>query len=257
MSVFRFKQFNVTQERSAMKVGTDAMLLGSLVQANSPNLILDVGSGTGVLTLMLAQRFSHARIEAIEIDTASAREASQNFVESPWGDRLNVIEEDFLSSSFDHSFDLIVSNPPYYQSRLENDDPRISQARHESALPMKAMLEHVSNLLTAIGSFWIVVPAEISDVWIESAAEFNLSSTSSISIFGKEGGEIKRRILEFKIHSLESQEHQADTVAHRADTVAHQAESRCETAITIRNTEGSYTSQYIELTREFHFNKLD
>jgi tRNA1Val (adenine37-N6)-methyltransferase len=250
MSVFRFKQFNVKQEHSAMKVGTDAMLLGSLVQADVPKQVLDIGTGTGVLALMMAQRFQESRIEAIEIDTASAQEARENFDESSWNDRLNLIEVDFLLCNFDHQFDLIISNPPYYQSRSENDDPRKSQARHESALPMKAMLEGISNLLTDEGSFWVIIPSEISDVWIESAAEFHLDCKLSISIFGKEGGEVKRNILEFKTR-------QSNVAAQQSESAAHRSDPRCDINITIRNAEGSYTNQYIELTREFHFNKLD
>ncbi len=242
MSVFLFKQFNIKQEISAMKVGTDAMLLGSLVRVIEPATILDVGAGTGVLALMMAQRFSEAKIQAIEVDTASAQEAQYNFDHSPWKDRLKTIEADFLSSNFEHSFDLIISNPPYYQSRLENDDPRKSQARHESALPMKAMLEKVANLLTDEGSFWVIVPAEVCELWIRTAAASYLECATIISIFGKEGGEMKRTILEFKAHSVKSLE--------------NKPESRCDSSITIRNTDGSYTDQYIDLTKAFHYNSL-
>ncbi|MCR9173142.1 MAG: methyltransferase [bacterium] len=244
MSVFRFKQFSVTQEVSAMKVSTDAMLLGSLIQADHPNSIIDIGTGTGVVALMMAQRFQEADIKAIEIDQPSAEEADQNFCNSPWNDRLSLIKGDFRQAHFDQQFDLIVSNPPYYQSRLENNDARKSQARHESALPMKEMLEKVADLLSKNGSFWVIVPSEIENRWINSAIEFGLDYTTNISILGKEGGEAKRNILSFRNAApLDSSHRSVD----RGEF--HQS-------LTIRNADGTYTQEYIELTKEFHYNKF-
>ncbi len=247
MSVFRFKQFNVKQELSAMKVGTDAMLLGSLVQGNAPKTILDVGTGTGVISLMLAQRFPEAQMQAVEIDKPSADEAMQNFQNSPWADRMHLIEGDFLTTNFNQSFELIISNPPYYQSRLENDDPRKSQARHESALPMNDMLEKVSESLSEEGSFWIIVPSEIADLWIESASKYNLCCSTIVSITGKEGGEVKRNVLEFR-------NAQAKIEGRRGSRDAELKTRLSE--LTIRNSDGTYTDQYIELTKEFHYNSL-
>lgn len=240
MSVFRFKQFEVKQEHSAMKVGTDAMLLGSLIQADRPRNVLDVGTGTGVLALMMAQNFSEARITGIEVDEASASEAASNFQNSSWADRLDIIQADFLTFNADQKFDLIVSNPPYYQSRLENQNSRKAQARHESALPMADMVRKVTELLTDDGTFWVIVPSEVHELWIESAVENGLSCATKISIQGKKGGEVKRNVLEFR-------------------RGAHLDSARCamnRMELTIRNIDGTYTDQYIELTEEFHFNNL-
>lgn len=237
MSVFRFKEFSVKQESSAMKVGTDAMLLGSVVNTIHSKRILDIGTGTGVIALMMAQRYSKAEISAIEVDEASAFEAMENFQNSPWSDRFSVIHADFLEHSFDKKFDLIVSNPPYFQTRLENDDPRKSQARHESALPMADMLGKVSDLLVNFGNFWVIVPTEVHELWMDAAVDNGLSCATNISIFGKEGGGMKRNVLEFT-------KTQAKTEVKLSE-------------LTIRNNDGAYTDEYIELTDMFHFNKLN
>lgn len=239
MSVFRFKEFYVKQEQSAMKVGTDAMLLGALVQSRKPDTILDIGTGTGVIALMLAQRFSRAKIAAVELDALSAEEASFNFRNSPWNSHLSIIQSDFLEYAFDQSFDLIVSNPPYYQSRLENKEERKAQTRHESALPMNLMLEKVFGLLTDSGAFWVIIPSEIENVWIEAAEKNYLDCVSKISIIGKEEGPVKRVILQFKRNS--------ENLGGSFPSLK---------TLTIRDANNAYTDAYIELTKDFHYNSL-
>lgn len=234
MSVFRFKQFSILQANSAMKVGTDAMLLGCLVASKNPANVLDIGTGTGVLALMLAQRFSNATITAIEIDPPAYLEAETNFKNSVWSQRLKILNLDFLQFKSVALFDCIVSNPPYYQTRLENQDVRKSQARHESALPMNSMLSRVEALLHPEGSFWMIVPNEIVEVWKKAAHVHGLNLSTSIAITGKEGGSTKRNILEFR------------------KTVSHLKEPR----FVVRNTDNSYTEEYIELTKGFHFNDV-
>lgn len=234
MSVFRFKQFSIKQAESAMKVGTDAMLLGALVDGTNPQRVLDIGSGTGVVSLMMAQRFQEAKITAIEIDAASSQESNENFQNSPWSERMQSMEADFLTHPFSEKFDLIVSNPPYFQTRLENDDPRKSQARHESALPMEAMIEKADNLLQAHGQFWVIVPMEVTKLWVDTAEKKALFTVSKISIKGKEEGPVKRTILCFK-----------------------SIQEECDTSeIVIRKSDGTYTDQYIDLTEAYHFNDL-
>ncbi|MCF0179395.1 MAG: methyltransferase [Bacteroidales bacterium] len=140
---FDFQKFSIIQEHSAMKVGTDGVLLGAW--ANLPNLpfsdslrpqILDIGTGTGVIALMLAQRFSEALIDAIEIDHEAAKEAKLNAKNSPWKDRINVFEtslEDYIPET--KSYDLIVTNPPFYNATLKPEDEARAAARHYDSLP--------------------------------------------------------------------------------------------------------------------------
>ena len=234
MSVFRFKQFNVIQDLSAMKIGTDAMLLGSLVEMNNISKIVDVGSGTGVIGLMLAQKYQDASITGVEMDESSYLETKMNYQNSPWNYRLTPVHSDFLLYESDQQFDCIVSNPPYYQTRLENTDVRKSQARHESALPVAGMIRKVSELLLETGSFWVIIPVEVISCWEENTSKYDFSIVTKISIRGRENGPIKRYVLEFR------------------------RKSGClvEREIIIRKTDGKYSEQYIALTQDFHFNDL-
>ncbi len=139
MSVFKFKHFSVKQSDSAMKVGTDAMLLGAFVETENKTQALDIGTGTGVLSLMLAQKNETLQITAIDIDELSAKEALINFQNSSWTNRLNVYHADFLSFKTENQYDLIVSNPPYFSTTNENKDERKAQARHISSLEIKPL----------------------------------------------------------------------------------------------------------------------
>lgn len=231
MSTFQFKHFSVSQSDTTMKVGTDAMLLGSLVSiANQPRIILDIGTGTGVIALMLAQRFVDAKVTGLEIDESACREARVNFQNSIWKERLTVINEDILKVDFLEKFNLIVSNPPYYENSLLSDNDRTSRAKHAEFLPVDSLLQKVSKLLAEDGSFWVIVPAENDNTWIENARKNDLHLQQSISIIGKEGQGEKRRILAFG-----------------------QYETSIESGrLTVRDENNSYTKEYIELTKEYH-----
>ena len=111
---FRFKQFNIVQENAAMKVGTDSVLLGSWAPSTNPKRILDIGTGTGILALMLAQRFSRAELIAVELDRDALVDAEFNVAHSNWSERISVLQGDFMDLSFSNHFDLILSNPPYF-----------------------------------------------------------------------------------------------------------------------------------------------
>ncbi|PHR26864.1 MAG: tRNA (adenine-N(6)-)-methyltransferase [Fluviicola sp.] len=231
MSTFQFKYFSVSQSDTTMKVGTDAMLLGSLVSiVTQPKTILDIGTGTGVIALMLTQRFCDAKVTGLEIDESACREARVNFENSIWKERLTAINEDILKVDSLEKFNLIVSNPPYYENSLLSENERTSRAKHAEFLPVHSLLQKVSKLLAEDGSFWVIVPAENDSAWIEKARKNDLYLQQSISIIGKEGQGEKRRILAFG-----------------------QAESSIESSrLTVREVNNKYTSEYIELTKEFH-----
>ena len=234
MSTFKFKQFEILQADNAMKVGTDAMVLGALVNPSGHERMLDIGSGTGVIALMLAQRAPDLRIEAIELDVVSSKEAEFNFQNSPWSDRLKVHQGDFLEFSSDEKFDLLVSNPPYFQTRNENPDERKARTRHESFLPMDKMLKHAFDLAAENASLWVIVPVEVLDSWLEVASNIGWFISEIILIVGKENGTVKRTILHF---------------TKRKSKVKMDS-------LTIRRENNNYTEGYKELTRDFHFNKL-
>lgn len=230
MSTFQFKHFSVSQANATMKVGTDAMLLGSLVDHENPSSILDIGTGTGVVALMVAQRFPFADVVGLEIDAEACEEAQHNFERSTWKDRLEAIQGDILNIQFDRNFDLIVSNPPYYENSLISENERTSRAKHAEFLPVDKLLHTVASMLTQNGSFWVIIPSENAESWMQQAAMNQLHLQSSISIMGKEGQKEKRRILAF----------------------SKKKKDLTSVNLTIRDSEGKYTSEYIEQTKEFH-----
>ena len=153
MSVFRFKQFSVKNEKSAMKVGTDGVLLGSAMTITGfEKRMLDVGTGTGLIALMAAQRNAQAEITAVDIDEASAREAAYNFAKSPFSERLTALCTPLSRFSPENSFDLIFSNPPYYDTSLLNPKPRQAAARHTETLSYRDLCAFAAEYLTRVGS---------------------------------------------------------------------------------------------------------
>lgn len=173
--VFRFKQFEVANRLSAMKVGTDGVLLGAWCLADNherhsetntrhePLRILDVGCGTGLIALILAQRFPKAEISGIEIDPIAAKEASGNFQASPWSNRLEIIEGDFndrFNNEDDVFFDIIVSNPPFFINGELPPDCARNVARHESTLTLASLLGNSSKILKQDGRLCLVLPAD-------------------------------------------------------------------------------------------------
>ena len=185
MSVFRFKEFSIIQDRSAMKVGTDAMLLGSFIESNQKGNCLEIGTGTGVISLMIAQRSPELRITALEIDSESLEEAIQNFQNSPWKDRVEGVLCDFLDYSTSERFDLIVSNPPYFENGLLNESKRKASSRHEASLPLINLFQKSKGLLTEKGEFVLILPAQSAQKWIDNALKMNLFCFKEITILGK------------------------------------------------------------------------
>lgn len=155
---FKFKQFTVHQEGSAMKVCTDACIQGAFTAVHLPAVprLLDIGAGTGLLSLMLAQQ-SAAPIDAIELDEQAALQAAFNFNASPWADRLKVIQEDVRTFSGDR-YPFIITNPPFYENDLKSGDAKRNAAMHATSLSYEALLAAIGNLLTSDGAFSILLP---------------------------------------------------------------------------------------------------
>ena len=231
MSVFRFRHFEVRQESSAMKVGTDSMVLGALVQSENPKAILDIGTGTGVLALMMAQKFPEATIVAVEIEPTAAAEAKQNMENSPWPDRLTVVETDINNLRTNQKFDLIISNPPFYTGGLLNTNAQRAQARHVFALPFDVLFSKAANMLQEDGDFWMIAPSSDAELVQIAATKVNLFPRRRIEIYGKVGGAVVRTVLCF---SLKAPKY----------IVCNQ--------LTIRELDGKYTADYIALTADFH-----
>lgn len=162
-NIFRYKQFDIVQAHAAMKVGTDSDLLGTL--AAGGNRILDIGTGTGIISLMMAQRFPEATISAIDIDENAIQDASVNFANSPFSLRLSLSHisfQDFLANNSEkEAFDCVVCNPPYFDKSLECDDLSKTRARHSSSLPFNVLIKGAYDLLSTDGVFSVCIPPEV------------------------------------------------------------------------------------------------
>lgn len=194
--LFRFKQFSVAQERCAMKVGTDGFLLGALSPATGER-ILDIGTGTGLVALMLAQRNTTATIEALEIDPAAAEQAAENFSASAWTDRLKLIPLAFEAFETEKQYDLIVSNPPYFIQAYTSPDTQRNTARHAATFFLGDWLMKMSHLLSPSGKISLILPADGIELVIEQAAVSGLNLQSRINIHSFANQEAKRIILVF------------------------------------------------------------
>lgn len=155
---FHFKQFTVQQDRCALKVGTDGVLLGAWTNYAGAKRILDIGTGTGLLALIAAQRNGEAMIDAVEIDDASAEQAQENAAASPWADRIRVHRMDARRMKVSEPYDLIICNPPFYAGDMVPADDRAVAAKHEAALGFKELMVVVNASMGAEGRFSVILP---------------------------------------------------------------------------------------------------
>ena len=235
--IFRFKQFAVANDRAAMKVGTDGVLLGAWAPVKPSDRVLDVGTGCGLIALMLAQRAENASILAIDIDTEAVTEATENFANSPWGNRLTARVCDFNSLSFsteEHPFSLIVSNPPYFENALTCPDEARSNARHDTSLSFRTIIRCASDLLCPGGSLCLVLPAECESAVVSEAEAVHAQVAQICRVFSTTAETQPKRIL-------------VQLIYHSPTPVSTQLS---EFAIEI--SRHNYTPQYIALTRDFY-----
>lgn len=197
-SIFKFKSFEVDQEDCAMKINTDGVLLGAIVETDSPKRILDVGTGTGVIALMLAQRFSDAKVDAVEIDELASKRAAYNFNNSLFSDRLNVFHSSFDEIKSANRYDLIVSNPPFYTNSLHNPDDRKKLARHTDIDFFKNLIDFSIDNLAIHGQLTLIVPVDLSNEIIALTNNSDLNLVSHIDIRSFSDTEIIRRIISFR-----------------------------------------------------------
>lgn len=229
---FRLKEFTVEQSRSAMKVGTDAMILGSWTQVEEAETILDIGTGTGILALMLAQRSEAFTIDAVEIDADAYEEAVTNFENSPWGDRLFCYHASLqaFAQEIDDTYDLIVCNPPYFSpSEIESYTGR-NVARQTHLLNHLTLIKNTVQLLSESGSCAFSLPYESEAFFIELAQSQNLFLQRRLRMKDRENLDIVRSFLQF-----------GKTAKPLEDEI-----------LILKNTDSTYSSQFIELTIDFY-----
>ena len=231
---FQFKQFTLHQDRCAMKVGTDAVLLGAWTPIPKDIFsVLDIGSGTGILSLMLAQRTLAEQIDAIEIDEEAYEQCVENFENSNWGDRLFCYHaglDEFVEEMEDESYDLIISNPPFYTDEYKSDTEKRNLARFEDALPFEELIESAANLLNEFGIFSVIIPFKEEKRFIQLASEFHLYPFKITRVKGNKTSEIKRSLLAF----------------------TWDEQITIEDELIIEVTRHQYTQEYIQLTKEFY-----
>lgn len=195
---FQFKQFKVEQDRCAMKIGTDAVLMGALLPIDSKfKNALEVGSGTGVISLMIAQRTKKLKIQSIEIDIDASAQCKQNFASSPWADRLESQQLDILNSQELGKYDLVFSNPPYFSQSLLSESEARNLARHINQDQFQLWLERMYDVLNDKGTLALVIPAESVD-FVSSVLEGRMRIESNIFIRSFPDSEVIRNIISFR-----------------------------------------------------------
>lgn len=234
MSKFQFKQFSIEQDRCAMKIGTDGVLLGAWTPIeNNPFSILDIGTGTGIIALMLAQRSHAEQIDALEIDEEAYEQATDNFENSPWNDRMFCFHaglDEFVDEPEDE-YDLIVSNPPFYQEDYKSNNEQRDLARFQDAMPFEDLVEAADLLLSENGTFCVIIPFKEEEKFLELANEYELYPLKITRIKGTPTTEIKRSLLAFSRNK--TPDFNTDELV--IETARHQ-----------------YTPEYIELTKDFY-----
>lgn len=201
--MFSFKQFSIKQDQCAMKVGTDGVLLGAWTPLiNNPYNVLDIGAGTGLIALMIAQRSNAEQIDAIEIDENAYEQCVENFEESKWNDRLFCFHADlneYTEELFEEEeeYDLIVSNPPFYSENYSSGDEKRDQARFQEALPFDQLIESAQALLSENGIFSVIIPFKEEINFIALAESVNLYPLKITRVKGTSMSETKRSLIAF------------------------------------------------------------
>lgn len=195
MSVFKFKQFEVDQAGCAMKINTDGVLIGAMANHNMPKNILDIGTGTGVIALMLAQRFPDANIHAVEIDEQAAKTAERNFQQSPFNHRLTISNTAIEQYNSAERFDLIVSNPPFFVNDLKNEEIRKGIARHAAEGFFSMLVKKLNELLTADGEAWLILPVKQADEVVLHARQYGIRLVERVHIHSDRSKPAFRQII--------------------------------------------------------------
>ncbi len=242
---FQFKQFTIEQDRCAMKIGTDSVLLGAWVSLeHNPKSILDIGAGMGIISLQLAQRSAAESIDAIEINSDAFEQCVENFEASPWGDRLfcyhcsaKEFGDSFSNASKDldepeEKYDLIISNPPFYTDQYISDDDSRNTARFTKALSFQELISIAALLLSDNGMFALIIPKKEESNIIDLASKKGLFPKRICRVRGTITSNVKRSLLEFSSKKIKP----------------------VIDELTLEITRHQYTSEYIALVDEFYLN---
>ncbi len=232
-SYFKFKQFIVHQDSAAMKVGTDSVLLGAWANVEKAKRALDIGTGTGLIALMMAQRNPVLTIDALEIDSDAFEQAKNNCSQSAWHNRLCVIHDSIQNYGVasQKKYDLIVSNPPYFSNSLKNNCIKKSTARHTDSLNYSELMEGVVKLLNSDGIFAVVLPSDVQNEFIDITQNYNFHLNRILNVKPTPAKSVKRILLEFSNSNVKI----------------------CEEELVIEDKgRHQYSEKYKQLTRDFY-----
>lgn len=230
---FKFKQFSINQDQCAMKIGTDSVLLGAWANLNhNPYSILDIGAGTGVLALMLAQRSQAEVIDALEIDDKAYEQCVANFEASPWGDRLFCYHASLVEfiTEVEDEYDLIISNPPFYSEDYKSGETQRDLARFNDAMPFEHLVAAAGKFLSEQGKFVVIIPFKEEEHFINISQKVNLFPNQILRIRGNTNSPIVRSLIEFSFEKSEPETNE----------------------LTIEKERHNYTEDYINLTKDFY-----
>lgn len=227
MKPFTFKQFEIQQSKDVFRVGTDGVLLGALADVESAFRVLEIGTGTGLISLMLAQRNPQADFLGLDINEEAVALTKLNFENSPFHTRLKNIHQDFKTFETEEPFDLIVSNPPYFE---ESGSDKDKIARQTVELNFRQLIAQSAPILSEYGLLSVVIPIEAGEVFTSIAEENNLFLSRRVNIKGIENSKAKRLVLEF----------------------SSKEKNFLESEFIIEKSPRKYSDQYLELTKEFH-----
>ncbi|AUI66559.1 MULTISPECIES: tRNA1(Val) (adenine(37)-N6)-methyltransferase [Glaesserella] len=229
MSGFQFKQFFIAHDRCAMKVNTDGILLGALVDINHAHNILDLGTGTGLIAIMLAQRADYAQITALELEQNAFQQANENALHCPWFERIEMIQADVLQWKSAKCYDLIVSNPPYFEHSLASRNAERDLARSATSSHF-AWLIQAKNWLSEKGKICFILPFESGEKLVSQAEQIGLYCIEHWKIKTKPTSSYKRSVLTFSLQKQQTQ----------------------EKTLMIYNEHHQYSDEFKQLTKDFY-----
>lgn len=230
MAGFAFKQFKVQQNNAAMKVSTDGILLGAWANIHDASSLLDIGTGTGLLALMCKQRNQSLEIDAVEIDAQAVGDARANILNSPWSD-ITVHQSAIQDFSSETKFDVVISNPPYFNHSLQSPDSARTKARHTEGLSFSELLSAYIRVSHSHSKLMVILPCVEADMFTEHANMMGLHLHSVCNVQMTPTKPASRRLLEFSLISTET---------------------RCVSSLCVRNSDNTYTTEYIALCRGFY-----
>lgn len=234
-SYFRFKQFTIHQDRCAMKVSTDACIQGAWTPVVADSRVLDIGAGTGLLSLMLAQKDSTINIDAIEMDSEAAAQAKENVDASSWADRVVVVEADAAQYVYQHKYNLIISNPPFFNNSLLGNSHQRNSARHTITLSYQGLFDIIAANLADDGVASVLLPYSSLPQWQDILAKHNWQVVKQLTVYPGVGHSLPNRVVVLCKRGV--------------------LETTVEETLYIRNTDDLYTSAFNELMLPYYLDR--